>query len=81
MTVRLILYSRPGCHLCDDMLSALQELDQEQELQVSVVNIDDDPALRNTYARRIPVLVRADTRQILCESRLDEAAVMSCLSS
>ena len=73
MTVELVLYSRPGCHLCDDMLMALRALDSRRNLRVTVVNIDDDPALRDAYATRIPVLARADTQEVLCESRLDEA--------
>lgn len=61
------------------MLAALQGMDLKQEIALSVINIDDDPALLARFAWRIPVLVRADNREILCESRLDEAAVLSSL--
>lgn len=79
MPVDLVLYSRPGCHLCDDMLAALEDMDVNRHLNVTIVNIDDDPGLRNAFDMRIPVLARADTREIICESRLDETAVLTCL--
>lgn len=79
MAVELVLYSRPGCHLCDEMLSELNSLDDKRQLHVTVVNIDDDPALRNAFSARIPVLARADTQQVLSEHYLDKAAVLSCM--
>lgn len=81
MTVQLVLYSRPGCHLCEEMLSALEAIDDKRQLSVAVVNIDEDPALRNAFAARIPVLARSDTQEILCEYQLDSAAVKACLIS
>lgn len=49
----VILYSRKGCHLCDDALSLLRQ----QGLQPTVLDIDDDPALRERYNVCVPVVV------------------------
>ncbi|HLW74043.1 MAG TPA: glutaredoxin family protein [Gammaproteobacteria bacterium] len=68
----LVLYHRPGCHLCEQMLAALY-VAYGDELDVRLVNVDDDEALKDQYGMRVPVL--AAEGQELCEARLDEAAV------
>jgi hypothetical protein len=68
----LVLFHRPGCHLCEQMLAALY-VAYGDELEVSLVNVDDDPALKERYGLRVPVLAGAGRE--LCEARLDEAAV------
>ena len=54
-----ILYSRSYCHLCDDMLQALQALPQAVGLTVEVIDIDvdADESLLHAYDERVPVLV------------------------
>ncbi len=50
------LYTRPGCHLCDDAKSAIAPLLQEFGARFREVNIDEDPALRERYGLDIPVI-------------------------
>ncbi|MEA2218309.1 MAG: hypothetical protein QOJ35_935 [Solirubrobacteraceae bacterium] len=50
---RLILYSRPGCHLCDDARTILERVGEPFE----DVDIETDPALHAAYLERIPVVV------------------------
>lgn len=54
---RLRLLSRPNCHLCEEMASALQELG----LAFEAVNIEEDPVLEAEYGLVIPVLFHEDT--------------------
>ncbi len=68
----LTLYHRPGCHLCEQMLAALY-FTYGDELEVQLVDVDRDPELQQRYGERIPVL--AGSGKVLCEARLDEAAV------
>jgi hypothetical protein len=62
----LILYGRPGCHLCDDAhvtLEALLAQRAETGLSVPVVvdrNIEDDKAWHRRYLVTIPVLTLGD---------------------
>jgi len=77
MTAVLALYSRPGCHLCDDMLAALQPLLQEAGAHVEIIDIDTDAALRERYGLRIPVL--ALDGEVVAEGRLDVDAVRDAL--
>jgi len=50
------LYTRPGCHLCEDAKSAIAPLLQEFGARLSEVNIDEDPELRERYGLDIPVI-------------------------
>jgi thiol-disulfide isomerase/thioredoxin len=55
--IDLVLYSRPGCHLCDDMLAVVESLAGEFPLRVRTVDVSRDPALEARYGTEIPVLL------------------------
>ena len=52
MTPRLVLYGRPGCHLCDDARVVLERIGEPFE----EVDITTDDALHTAYLERIPVV-------------------------
>ncbi len=83
LLIRFTLYSRSYCHLCDDMLAALQALQPEFSFLVDVVDIDEDPTLVAVYDELVPVLVGvrngAPPRQ-LCHYFLNENEVREFLS-
>lgn len=54
--LHLELYSRPGCHLCDDLRVLCERLSGEFPLQLTEVNIETDPGLLVRYDREVPVL-------------------------
>jgi glutaredoxin len=54
--LRLELYSRPGCHLCEELRELCEGLREEFPLQLTEVNIDTDPTLQARYGEEIPVL-------------------------
>lgn len=56
MSICLTLYSRPGCHLCDDVYSTLLALAPDLDLQVSKVDITRDPELLRRFRHLIPVI-------------------------
>ena len=49
---RLVLYGRPGCHLCDDARIVLERIGATFE----EVDIEGDDALHRAYLERIPVV-------------------------
>ena len=51
------LYRKPGCGLCDQAEAMLQRISRKLALQVSLVDIDSDPALQARYFLEIPVVV------------------------
>ena len=50
------LYSRPGCHLCDDARAALARVRERAQFALEERNIEDDDALHARYLERIPVI-------------------------
>lgn len=74
----LTLYSRPGCHLCEEFLEALEPLIRGRA-SVAVSNIDTDPALVEAWGVRIPVLCDGET--VVCEAFVDAQAVRDHLGA
>lgn len=60
----LRLLSRPGCHLCEVMLEAASPLVRERGGTLTVVNVDEDPALADVWGERIPALVDEQGRVV-----------------
>ena len=50
------LYTRPGCHLCEEAKVATAPLLAEFAATFREVNIDEDPVLQERYGWDIPVL-------------------------
>ena len=50
------LYTKPGCHLCDDALDILQRVQKLQPFTLEEVNVQEDPALLAEYGDQIPVV-------------------------
>ena len=50
------LYTRPGCHLCDEAKSAIAPLLREFGAALHEINVDDDPVLKERYGWDIPVI-------------------------
>ena len=53
------LYSRPGCHLCDEMKAVVQRVARASEVPITIEEIDisTDPDLEARYGLEIPVLL------------------------
>jgi glutaredoxin len=50
------LYTRPGCHLCEEAKAAIEPLLREFGANLREVNIDEDEILKERYGLDIPVL-------------------------
>lgn len=78
-----VLYSRSYCHLCDDMLQALQAMSGEYPFTVEVIDVDSDEALVAQFDELVPVLFGqkdgAGAMQ-LCNYFLDEVKVREFLT-
>ena len=61
---RVLLYGKPGCHLCDITHQLLLGLQREFDLTIEQIDITRDPALLERYRETIPVLV-IDNRSTL----------------
>lgn len=54
--IELTLYSRPGCHLCEEMKAQLTRVAVRHRFTVREINIDTDPGLREKFNEEVPVL-------------------------
>jgi glutaredoxin len=50
------IYSRLGCHLCDDAEKVLESLREELNFEIEVINIDEDTELVKLYSDQVPVI-------------------------
>jgi glutaredoxin len=50
-SIRIEIYTRPGCHLCDEA-KAVRRI----PFALSVINIEADPELEKLYGEQIPVV-------------------------
>jgi hypothetical protein len=66
------VYSRPGCHLCEQLVEELLPLARGR-VEVEIVDIDTREAWQSAYGTRIPVLEYAG--EFVCQYTLDVAAV------
>ena len=72
------LYSRVWCHLCEDMLAALQALQTPQRpFAIEVFDVDADPVLEERFNELVPVLYGDPAEPELCHYFLDQAAVLA----
>ena len=56
-TMRLTLYGRHECHLCQEMRAVVDALRVDVAFDLDEVDIDGDPALAAAYGEEIPVLL------------------------
>ena len=59
--MRLTIYSKPGCHLCDEMKSLIHRVVATQAnphtISVDEIDISTDQDLLDRYGMEIPVLM------------------------
>jgi hypothetical protein len=58
--LRLTIYSKPGCHLCDDMKSLVRRVVSQSsggDIAIDEVDIAGDRDLLDRYGLEIPVLL------------------------
>jgi glutaredoxin len=65
MSIALTIYSRPGCHLCDEMKHLVQRVTARMSVPIAIEEIDisGDPELEARYGEEIPVLL-VDGRKV-----------------
>lgn len=82
LMIKFTLYSRSYCHLCDDMLAALNAMqDDETRFEVDVVDVDADEALVARFDELVPVLYGDLSKPELCHYFLDAEAVRAYVGS
>ncbi len=57
MTVKAYLFTRVGCHLCDEARDEIKKLPARYKLAVTEVDVDDRQEYQARYGDKVPVLV------------------------
>ncbi len=74
----VVVYSRPGCHLCEEALAAIVALHSEgYRFELREVDIESDETLLRAHLERIPV-VEVDG-ELVSDLLLDEAGLRARL--
>ncbi|MBX7159890.1 MAG: glutaredoxin family protein [Acidimicrobiia bacterium] len=77
--IRLTVYGRAGCHLCEEAVVLLSRIGRRVKIDLVEVDIDTEDRLVAEYAIRIPVVVDTDTGAVVAEGAVDEAALRATL--
>ncbi|MCW9012220.1 MAG: glutaredoxin family protein [Gammaproteobacteria bacterium] len=75
---RFSVYIRHGCHLCDDLLGQLQQLQGEYHFDFQTIDVDSSPELAQQYGTLVPVVMSGDRE--ICHYFLDQAGLIRALS-
>ena len=54
---RVTIYTRPGCHLCEEAKESIRDADCAGEYILDEINIETDPTLLKQYQDDIPVVL------------------------
>ena len=79
MTARVVMYGRPGCHLCEQAAEVITRVCADLGETWVEISIDDDEALREEYGEEIPVTLVDGRRHDFW--RVDEARLRAALSA
>jgi glutaredoxin len=77
--IAVTIYSRPGCHLCDEMKALVQKVAQTIPLTLEDIDIFGDDELEERYGLEIPVLFVEGKR--IASGRIKEDALIRALTS
>ena len=76
---KVTIYSRPGCHLCDDMKDLVRKVARTIPLTLEDIDIYGDDELEERYGLEIPVLFVNGER--IAAVRIKEDALIRVLTS
>ncbi|MDP2241645.1 MAG: glutaredoxin family protein [Burkholderiales bacterium] len=76
--VRLTVYSRNYCHLCDEMIAGLRLLQAGFHFELDIIDVDSRPELEQRYGDKVPLLAHDATE--ICHYRLEPAVFSEYLA-
>jgi glutaredoxin len=76
----VVVYSRPGCHLCEEAIAAIAGLHEEgYRFGLHEIDIESDELLLRRHLEKIPVVEVGGA--VVSELVLDQAAVRARLDT
>ena len=77
--IAVTIYSRPGCHLCDQMKAVVERVARSVAIVLQEIDVSTDPALEARYGGEIPVLLVEGTKA--AKYRVTEAELRRILTA
>lgn len=77
--IELTLYTRAGCHLCDEMKAGLAFLASEPDIRLTEIEVGWEGELADRYGRLLPLLELAGRE--ICHYFLDEERLREALAA
>jgi glutaredoxin len=77
--VPVVLYTRSGCHLCEEPKRMLAKYQSRFRLDITEVDVDGDPALKAQYGECVPVVTIAGRERF--RGRINEVLLLRALSA
>jgi len=75
----VIIYSRPGCHLCDEAKAAIQNSGCSDRFTLEEVNIESDEELLRKYKYDIPIVMIDGVEAFRHRVNVDEFVRLICV--
>ncbi|NOY66088.1 MAG: glutaredoxin family protein [Gammaproteobacteria bacterium] len=69
MSQQFQVYSRAGCHLCEEMIDHLNVLKKDYTFGFEIIEITGNPDLEDRFGVKVPVLMHNDSE--ICHYFLD----------
>ncbi len=73
MTPKLTVLAREYCHLCAELIAALEQFQGRYAFEIEVIDVDRHPRLEEKWGDKVPVLLDGDRE--ICHYFLDFEAV------
>ena len=73
--VTLVVYGREDCHLCQEMIRALHQYQEQVSFHLEIIDIDSNPELVALYNEKVPVLMAEADNFEICHYHLDLSAL------
>ena len=77
--IPVTIYSRPGCHLCDEMKTIILRVKSSISFALQEIDISSDPELERLYGIEIPVLFVGGKK--VAKYRVTEAELRKMLAA
>ena len=55
-SIHVEVYSRPGCHLCDEAKEVIERVRLRFPFALRIINVETEPELEQAYGGQIPVV-------------------------
>lgn len=76
--IPLVLYTRAGCHLCEELKQLLARADLAEPFTLHEVDVESDPELEAAHGRSLPVLELGG--EVVVKGRPDRATLEARLA-